>query len=110
MAQIGWIHEDEGNDAAVVIVDEASGDTIEIQRSLAFDEQDVALGMDTYCLVRGGAAHYGGLARYVVSDGSLELYLSTTAAADLELPEVVEIPIDPHGAELLRLRLPFLLA
>ena len=40
----------------LTIVDEPSGDTVEIQGALKFYTQDVALGMDTYCLRPTGFA------------------------------------------------------
>lgn len=37
------------------------GFTLLIQRTdYEPDEQDISLGMDTYCLVSGGRTHYGG--------------------------------------------------
>lgn len=61
MATVGWVKDEELNYCAIVIRDEASGDTIEVKRSLETDAQDAELGMDTYCVIRGGAIHYGGL-------------------------------------------------
>lgn len=110
MAQVGWLEGSDDNYVAVVILDDASGDSIEIQRSLHFDAQDVALGMDTYCIVRDGASHYGGLIEYRVFDESVEFTLDVSAAEQLELPEIVEIPIDAQGAQVLRMRLPLLLS
>ena len=97
---------DDFNAEVIVIEDEGTGDTIEIQRALRFDAQDVALGMDTYCLVRSGATHYGGIVRWVVHSHELEMELSDVAAATLSLPTAVAIPIDALGAELLRHHLP----
>jgi hypothetical protein len=94
------------NFEALVILDEPSGDTLEIQRSLVFDEQDTAAGMDTYCLVRNaGATHYGGVESWSVQDGMLALSLSDESAAALELPARLEISVSAADEELLRERL-----
>ena len=106
MTAVHWVDEPESNFVALLVVDEESGDTIEVQRAYEFDEQDRELGMDTYCLVRGGANYYGGLIAYELSDLSLSLSLTEGAAEVLELPESFEIPLDPASIALLRLRLP----
>ena len=109
MALVGWIEQPDLNYAAIVIADEDSGDTLEIQRSLVFDGQDVSLAMDTYCLVRSGAAHYGGVEFYEIGDSFVEFSLSSEAAEALELPSSFQIPGDAEGAAILRRRLPGLL-
>lgn len=109
VAKVAWVRDPELNFMALVILDEASGDTIEVQRSIEFDEQDVRLGLDTYCLVRGDASHYGGLLNYEVTDQRLCLLLSAEAAATLQLSELIEIEIDERSAALLRTHLPELL-
>jgi hypothetical protein len=70
------------------------------------NEQDIALGMDTYCLVvsPGQATHYGGVRECELTNGELRLLLSEDAAATLEMPPtarfVLELPSHQH--ELLR--------
>jgi Immunity protein 10 len=107
---VAYVQDDFLNTEAVVIEDQASGDAIEIQRALEFDDQDAALGMDTYCLVRGGASHYGGITRWIVLSDLLQLELEEGAAIDLALPATVIIPIDEPSADLLRKHLPALCA
>lgn len=109
MGKVGWIEEPELNYAALVIHDEESGDTLEFQRPLDFDEQDAALAMTTYCIVRAGAAHYGGLESYHVGDSFVGFRLTRGAAELLDLPQSFEIPIDLQGAATLREHLPDLL-
>lgn len=109
MARVGWIDEPDLNYTALVIADDESGDTLEIQRSLTLDDQDLGLGMDTYCLVRGGAAHYGGVEAYEIGDSFVGFNLASNAATALELPESFEIPVDSDGVALLLERLPSLL-
>jgi hypothetical protein len=93
-ARLGYVRDVDLNFEALVILDEPSGDTLEIQRSLSFDEQDTAAGMDTYCLVvSAGATHYGGVESWAVRDGMLTLSLSEAAAAVLELPADVDISV-----------------
>jgi hypothetical protein len=93
-ARIGYTQDPDLNFEALVILDETSGDTLEIQRSLSFDEQDVAAGMDTYCLVRdAGATHYGGVESWGVGDGILTLNFREQAATMLELPAEVNISV-----------------
>lgn len=54
---------------------------LELQRALAFDDQDVALGMDTYCVVSSdGPTHYGGVASCVLQGGQLHLRFQPEAA------------------------------
>jgi hypothetical protein len=51
-----------------------SREWIELQRALFEDEQDEALGLDTYCLVRsGGPTVYGGVESCVLTQHSLHL-------------------------------------
>lgn len=109
MARVGWTNEPDLNYTALVIADEESGDTLEIQRSLTLDDQDLALGMDTYCLVRGGAAHYGGVEAYEIGDSFVRFTLAGPAATLLELPGSFEIPVGSDGIALLLERLPSLL-
>lgn len=59
--RVAWVEEPDLNYSMLAFEDEASGDFFAVQRAFTFDDQDRQLGMDTYCLVRGGATHYGGL-------------------------------------------------
>ena len=54
----------------------------------ADDEQDVELGMDTYCLVvdPGQATYYGGVRECELRGGQLHLILTEQAAAKLGMP------------------------
>lgn len=93
-AQIGHTRKPDLNLETPVILDEPSVDTLEVQRSLLFDEWDMAAGMNTYCLVRStGATHYGGVESWAVRDGMLTLNLSEEAATVLQLPADVAIPV-----------------
>jgi hypothetical protein len=108
ITQVGWI--ENADCRAIVMLDVASGDSIELQRAVVVDSRDTALGMDTYCVVRGGATHYGGIESYQVANLGVTLLLSADAAAALELPELLEIIVDPEGVRILRDHLPSLLA
>lgn len=94
----------------LAVGDEPSGDFFAVQRAFTFDEQDRDLGMDTYCLVRGEATHYGDLDSYEVTDSLLRLRFGAAAADALDLPAVTELAIDATEAETVRLRLPGLVS
>lgn len=49
--------------------------------------------MDTYCLVREGASHYGGLIAWTLDSGVLALQLDPRAAVALHLPVELAIPV-----------------
>lgn len=104
----------EGEDRMTVSIgyvsDEDSGEALEIQRALKVDDQDVALGTDTYCLVRGGLSHYGGVSGWELRDETLKLSLDPQAAHTLHLPQEIEIPLSTEGARLIEDRLEGLLA
>jgi len=108
VAVVGYLLDESVNAEVLMITDEGTGDTIEIQRALSFDAQDIAKGMDTYCLVRSRATHYGGIVSWVVQSSELSMELSETAAGSMSLPTSVTIPIDAVGADLLRQHLPHL--
>jgi hypothetical protein len=61
----------------------------------ADDEQDVALGMDTYCLVvdPGQATAYGGVSQCVVAEGHLRLVLATDTARALGTPTELDFTL-----------------
>jgi len=110
MTQIGYLWDDDLACEVVVIEDEAGEQWLEIQRGLDFDEQDVALGMDTYCLVRDGAAtHYGGVRIWNLAEGVLTLHLTGEAAAALSLERRVRFTVDTDGESVLRECLPRIL-
>lgn len=111
MIRVGFTRSIEDNYEAIVLLDVESGDTIEFQRSLDHDPQDVGLGMDTYAIVRGGAAvHYGGLVRFDVQGDVLALELDAEAAGVLKLPNLVELVLDGAAAEIIEQHLPRIVA
>jgi hypothetical protein len=78
----------------VVLAETTDGDTrIEFQRGLAFDAQDVALEMDTYCLCTERGTHYGGVRTWNISDGRLRMSLEEAAAKALQLSTDVTIAL-----------------
>jgi Immunity protein 10 len=78
---------EESNTLLIVFADTADHPSalLELQRSFeAFDQQDVELGMDTYCVITSsGATHYGGIISCTMSDTLLQLMLSEEASATL---------------------------
>lgn len=109
MVEAGHISDENANFEAVVLVDEVSGDAFELQRSLVFDEQDRDSGQDTYCLVRSGASHYGGLVNWRVESGTLTLTFTDAAATALDLPVETEIPVSASAESVIRANFPRLL-
>ena len=97
-ATVGYVRDESLNFEGLVILDEDSGDVLEVQRSLKIDDQDVALDMATYCLVRGGRSHYGGVVGWELSDGTFTLRLDSKAALALQLPEEIKIAVTEEGA------------
>ena len=78
----------------VMLAESPHGDVrIEIQRGLAFDAQDKALGMDTYCLCTEAGTHYGGVESWRVDEGSLQMILDEAAAKALRLDCLVSITL-----------------
>jgi len=72
------------NAEVVVLSDETTGDRFELQRSIEFDDQDRAVGMDTYCVcMPWGATHYGGIGSWREHDGVLEISFTEEAAKAL---------------------------
>ncbi|MDX6285617.1 MAG: hypothetical protein QOG53_1102 [Frankiales bacterium] len=53
-----------------------------------YDEQDVQLGMDTYCIVTGEqvGTYYGGVLAWRIETGLLHLALTEEASNELRLP------------------------
>ena len=76
----GYVIDDQLGYEAVVFEDDLSGDGLSVQRTLEPDEQDVALGMDTYCVcLSSGSAVYGGVEAWSVLDGVITVSLSDDA-------------------------------
>jgi len=111
MHEVGYVRDDEDEYEVLVIGDETAGQWLEIQRSFDHDEQDVALGMDTYCLVRDSAAtHYGGIVLWNLADDRLTVHLTGEAAAALDVPRRIHFVVDAAGQALVREHLPRLLS
>lgn len=110
MIDVAYVYDEELNFEGLLLHDRLSGDTLEIQRSIEFDEQDVALGMDTYCLVWQGATHYGGIVDWVIDGNSFTVHLSDDARAELGLPPLLTLGLDVEGVAVVRRHLPSLCA
>lgn len=81
----------------VLAAEEESGDgaRVEIQRATSFDDQDRALGQDTYCLsLHTGASVYGGIEGWLLAPGRLKLELSREASEALEVGTDLTIEFD----------------
>ncbi|XSG77256.1 Imm10 family immunity protein [Herpetosiphon llansteffanensis] len=85
---IDWIDDDI---LAIVFADdpEEPDDYLELQRSFAEpDEQDIALGMDTYCIsTAAGATTYGGITSFVIRGNQCTIDLAASAAAEIGIAQ-----------------------
>jgi hypothetical protein len=70
------------------------------------DEQEISLGMDTYCLVvdPGQATCYGGVLECEVGDAALFLRLTEDAAGNLGVPTELRFALDLDAEKLAMLR------
>lgn len=66
--------------------------------------------MDTYCIVREGATHYGGVVGWTTSVDSITIELIESAQHVLALPAVLHLSVDPEGIALVEKHLPVLCA
>ncbi len=96
---------DDLNSFVVALYENEGGFGLEVQRSLTVDEQDVALGLDSYCVsISAGPSHYGGIQSCVLRGRSLELGFSTDAAEALGLDPrlVLDLRVDDARLEEIR--------
>ena len=74
--------------------DELEGRYLIIGRSNSVDEQDSALGLDTYHIENErGSSCSGGIVSHAFEPGLLRLHLTSEAADVLELPVEAEFPL-----------------
>lgn len=60
---------------------DGSGERLEVQRALEFDDRDRRLGEDTYCISdSSGATSYGGVLSWELKRGALHLLLTEPCA------------------------------
>ena len=98
---------DELNTFAVVMAEETdgSGNRIELQRALEFDEQDHSLGMDTYCTcLADGACQYGGIRKCVLNGNDLLLEFASETASTLGVHEQLVVQLDVDSPSLDQVR------
>jgi immunity protein 10 of polymorphic toxin system len=96
IARIGYIEDPESNFEAIAFLDEGSGESFEIQRSLIVSDQDRRLGMDTYCLVRSsGPTFYGGIEEWSVSASVVSFLVTGVASEVLGLPRELVFEAEP---------------
>ena len=89
-------------------------DVLVVARGKRFGSEEVALGMDTYCVITGisGATHYGGVDEVDVAGAESGSAVALAGGrGDLMLPRELELVLpDADSAALVRRRLPDLLA
>jgi hypothetical protein len=80
---------------------ELNGWQLVFQRADEFDDQDRALGMDTYCIVSGWqeGTIYGGVESWAVDRSELTFRFSDDAARELHLAKTVRIALERDPAE-----------
>ena len=104
-----FVRDEELNFEAVVFASD-TGERFHVQRALAFDDQDRASGMDTYCSVTAnGATTYGGVRHLDLRERGVRLTFEVEAAESLGVPEVVDVDLDATSHHEVRRHLPRLL-
>lgn len=101
MAAVAFLT-DLGADCEILVVAQyptGEGASLQISRGADFDEQDVALGMDTHCVVVDGATYYGGVVSWRLEGRMLTIELSEAAAVDLGI-RCLRIVLPDGGAEI----------
>lgn len=84
-----------------VYFEDENGNTLGIERVDEFDEQDVAMGMDTYCIVLGtGQSAYGGVDSWSLDRPGHAMLVLTQETADELGTEFDAFEIDADPTEL----------
>jgi len=107
VARVAGVDDEDCLVAAVAEREDGTGRTLVFQAGLEPpDEQEVRLGMDTYCLVTENHATAYGCVRELVIDGDhMHVVISAGALADLGLNEAVirvELAVEAQSVELVR--------
>ncbi len=89
----------------VALAEEPGGEgrLLMFQLGLAFDEQDVALGQDTYCVCdERGATVYGGVTSWSLEDNLLTIRFNTKASTRLAIADEcrLRLLVDSHSIDL----------
>jgi len=81
------------------------GNTLVLEKGLSYDEQDAALGQDTYSIsTASGATVYSGITRCVIKDRVLTLDFSAEAADSLGITHTCQFPLELDLGSIERLR------
>lgn len=82
---------------------DGTGERLELQRALSFDEQDIELGQDTYCLsTDDGRTCYGGVTNWTLEEQLLVLRLDAQSAMTLGVEEGFGITVPPDDVVTVR--------
>ncbi len=95
----------EANTFVVCLAEEldGSGQRLELQRALSFDEQDRGMGMDTYCVAtESGASYYGGVRSWNLEPKLLTLELDVEASTVLGVSGF-EVELNVSSSEIQKL-------
>ena len=111
MAAVAFLT-DLGADCEILVIAQypiGEGAFLEISRGADFDEQDVALGMDSHCVVIDGATKCGSVASWHLDGSLLSIELTDAVAGDLGI-RCLRIELPEGGAEIVDVALGRLLA
>lgn len=97
----------DANTFAVVLAEhpDGTGQRLELQLSLTFDDSDRRLGQDTYCIcTESGATHYGGVTGWNLNELMLEITLDEAAARELGVNRGFRVALKPEVTVGIQLR------
>ena len=84
---------------------DGSGRALVFQLAHEFDDQDRALGMDTYAISTDtGATIYGGVTHYVLTDRLLSIWFSDNASTKLGIGRECQLALSVDPESLAKLR------
>ncbi len=93
VAKICSFTEDQDSNALILALGDdpiAPTRVLMLQKSIELDEQDIELGMDTYCIMLNhGPTFYGGIEKYFLNRTKLELVLSHDCQDELGISGVL---------------------
>ena len=90
------------NALVIVLAEDLMGEglRLELQRALTPDEQEVAAGLDTYCVsTQTGAVHYGGVDSWSLEGDELRLALTAEAADAVGVDGGFLIQVPPDSVQ-----------
>lgn len=100
--RVAHFHDADLNAQGLVFLEEVSGSSLEIQRTIEPDEDD-----DRHCVVVDGCAvAYGAIEHWELNDGALVLHFTAAAAVELAQWAAISLTLDAQAVELVARSLP----